>query len=78
MLVLFQKEACPYCAKVRKFMSENNISFVSQASETGSPSRQLLKKIGGQDMVPFLMDTDKGVAMYESGDIIAYLQENYL
>lgn len=29
-------------------------------------------------MVPFLMDTDKGVAMYESGDIIAYLQENYL
>ncbi len=78
MLILFQKESCPFCAKVRRFLSENNVSYVSQSSETGSASRELLKKLGGQDMVPFLMDADKGVALYESADIIAYVQENYV
>lgn len=64
--------------KVRKFMSENDISFVSQASETGSDSRKLVEELSGKSMVPFLIDTDKGVSMNESGDIIEYLKKEYL
>jgi glutathione S-transferase len=37
---------------------------------------ELIEK-GGKKMVPFLEDTDRGVSMYESGDIIAYLTEHY-
>jgi glutathione S-transferase len=32
---------------------------------------------GGKRQVPYLVDTDRGVEMYESADIIAYLEANY-
>jgi hypothetical protein len=32
---------------------------------------------GGKIQVPFLVDTKRGVQMYESEDIISYLAENY-
>lgn len=28
-------------------------------------------------MVPYLVDDERGVSMYQSGDIIVYLQEHY-
>lgn len=37
---------------------------------------ELLEK-GGKQQVPYLVDTDKDVAMYESNDIIDYIRENY-
>lgn len=77
MLILFHKEECPYCLKVRQFMSDNSISYVSLVSPKGSPSRGILEKLGGQQQVPFLVDADKGAMMYESSDIVNYLQENY-
>ena len=35
---------------------------------------ELLEK-GGDNKVPFLVDTEKGVSMYESNDIIDYLRD---
>lgn len=32
---------------------------------------------GGKRQVPYLVDTDKDVAMYESNDIIEYIRDNY-
>jgi glutaredoxin 2 len=43
----------------------------------GAPSRKVLLKLGGKEQVPFMVDTDKGVMMYESEDIIEYLKKNY-
>lgn len=37
---------------------------------------ELVEK-SGKRQVPFLVDTDKNVAMPESGDIIEYMRENY-
>ncbi len=37
---------------------------------------ELMEK-GGKHQVPFLVDADKNVAMYESNDIIDYMRENY-
>ena len=37
---------------------------------------ELLDK-GGKPMVPFLVDEEKNVSLYESGDIIAYLEKEY-
>jgi len=32
---------------------------------------------GGKSLVPYLVDTNKNVEMYESDDIVAHLQTNY-
>ncbi|MDP2625217.1 MAG: glutathione S-transferase N-terminal domain-containing protein [Candidatus Peregrinibacteria bacterium] len=75
MLLLFHKESCPYCAKVRDFMESNEIDYVSIDSEANSPSRDILAKLGGKSQVPFLVDTEHGEMMYESDEIISYLNE---
>jgi len=31
----------------------------------------------GDDQLPFLVDTERGVWMHESDDIVAYLEEQY-
>lgn len=77
MILLFHKEECPYCLKVRQFMSDSHISYTSVVSPKGAPSRKILLKLGGKEQVPFMVDTDKGVMMYESEDIIEYLKKNY-
>jgi glutaredoxin 2 len=43
----------------------------------GSIRRKELIKLGGKEQVPFLVDTEKNVKMYESEDIINYVRENY-
>lgn len=77
MLLLFHKEECPYCLKVRQFMSDHHISYTSIVSPKGAPSRKILVQLGGKEQVPFLVDTDRGEMMYESNDIIAYLKKRY-
>lgn len=78
MILLFHKEECPYCLKVRQFMSDSHVSYVSIVSPKGAPSRKILLKLGGKEQVPFIVDTDKGVMMYESDDIVEYLKKTYL
>ncbi|PIR03097.1 MAG: glutaredoxin [Candidatus Magasanikbacteria bacterium CG11_big_fil_rev_8_21_14_0_20_43_7] len=80
MLELYQMEHCPYCAKVRKKLEDLDLDFVCHTSKKGSKKREILKKLGGQEMVPFLIDTTDPsnlVMMYESGDIVEYLDERY-
>lgn len=75
MLMLIHKEECPFCLKVRQFMSDNGISYVSLVSKTSSKSRKILEALGGKSQVPFLIDFDAGEFMYESDGIIEYLKE---
>lgn len=77
MLILFERDDCPYCFKVRQYMNHHNISYVSVLSPIGAPSRKILVKLGGKSQVPFLVDTDKGEMMYESSDIVEYLSKHY-
>ncbi|RJP21711.1 MAG: glutaredoxin [Candidatus Abyssobacteria bacterium SURF_5] len=78
MLELYQKEGCPYCQKVRAKMTELDLDYICRnVRDGGSKKAQLLEKLGGMVQVPFLIDTDRNVAMYESEDIIKYLVEHY-
>jgi glutathione S-transferase len=78
MLELYQKEGCPYCQKVRQRMTELDLDYICRnVPGDSSKKAELLTKLGGMVQVPFLVDTDKNVAMYESEDIIKYLEENY-
>lgn len=77
MLELYQFEGCPFCAKVRSVMTELELDYIIRNVPKGSPKREFLQQLGGQQQVPFLVDQDRGVKMYESEDIINYLREHY-
>ncbi len=78
MLELYQKEGCPYCHKVRQKMTELDLDYICRnVPDDDSKKAALLTKLGGMVQVPFLLDTDNDVAMYESDDIIKYLEKNY-
>ncbi len=42
-----------------------------------SPNRIRLSELTGRSQVPYLVDPNTGVAMFESAEIVAYLQETY-
>lgn len=58
-------------------MSDHQLSYTSVVTPNGAKSRVILEKLGGKQQVPFLVDTENGEMMYESDDIVAYLEENY-
>lgn len=66
-------ETCPYCKKVMKYFEEHHIQY-EKHDITESKNLEELIEIGGTRQVPFLVDTDKGVNMYESDDIIEYVK----
>ncbi len=78
MIELYHAESCPYCARVRQFMEESSIPYVSKPVPLGSrmtPLKEELKKLGGKTQVPFLYDPASGTKMYESADIIEYVKK---
>ena len=73
MLDLYILEKCPYCKKVMSFLDEKNVEYnkIDTAEKT---AEEALIKIGGKRQVPFLVDRDRNVQMYESDDIIEYIK----
>lgn len=76
MLKLYVKSWCPYCAMVLKKLEEADIPFEELNIEKEEVLNELIQK-GGKRIVPFLVDEERGVEMYESADIVNYLEENY-
>lgn len=72
MLLLYKMNGCPYCEKVLKYLEEKNIQFRSLDVSDPVNMDELLH-LGGEDQVPFLVDTDHNAKMYESDDIIQYV-----
>jgi len=49
---------------------------MKNVSEDESAMSLLMEK-GGKSQTPYLVDSEKDVAMYESDDIVKHLQDNY-
>ena len=83
MLELYQAEGCPYCATVREKLTELGQSAVIHNPRTAGgemrneQTHAELTAIGGEDQIPFLVDTDREVTLYESDVIVEYLNEHY-
>jgi glutathione S-transferase len=83
MLELYQAERCQYSANVRETLTDLGVSYVvhnprSAAGETrNEQTHDQLRTLGGEDQIPFIIDHQRGVTMYESNDIVAYLEEHY-
>ena len=73
MIELFILDSCPYCQKVLKFLDCTNINYRAINIEN-KESEESLIKIGGKRQVPFLVDKERNIQMYESDDIIEYLR----
>jgi glutathione S-transferase len=85
MLELYQSEGCPYSAKVREKLSELGVSYVAHnprlpGGEGGDVTNEVTHDeltAAGEDEIPYLVDTGRGVTMYESDEIVEYLEEHY-
>lgn len=73
-LTLYFKPTCPYCQKVIDYLELNKMSINMKNVNESSEIREELIKIGGKGQVPCLIVDGK--AMYESDDIIQWLNTN--
>ena len=73
MLDLFILESCPYCQKVMKFLEDEHMKY-RKIDITNKDSESTLIRMGGKRQVPFLVDSERNIQMYESNDIIEYLK----
>ncbi|MBP9760258.1 MAG: glutathione S-transferase N-terminal domain-containing protein [Candidatus Pacebacteria bacterium] len=74
MYILYTSPACPYCKKVEAFMHEQGIAYEERSIVNAEYRDELIDK-GGKMQVPFLVDTEHTVSMYESDDMIEYLKK---
>lgn len=77
MLTLYYKPACPFCQRVLEMAENLAVDLDLQDTSDDESVEQALIEKGGKKQVPFLVDTEKNVSMYESHDIIAYIREHY-
>jgi|SRR5215470_9609270 len=76
-LALYNMEGSPYCRKVRETLCELDLEYIVHNVPKGSPKRAALLQRGGKVQVPYLVDPNEHREMYESDDIIAYLERQY-
>ncbi len=76
-LTLYNMEGSPYCRKVRESLSGLDLEHIVRNVPKGSPKRAELEQAGGKVQVPYLVDPNTGLAMYESDDIVLYLETQY-
>lgn len=77
-LQLYEFEASPYCRLVREVLTELDLDvMVYPCPKNGQRFRKVVKKLGGKQQYPFMVDPNTGTSLYESADIIRYLGQTY-
>ncbi|MDP3989349.1 MAG: glutathione S-transferase N-terminal domain-containing protein [bacterium] len=76
MITFYARPTCPFCAKVRAVLDDLDVEYVERDIAEEEYCNELIEK-GGEQQVPFIVDEDHGVEMYESDDIIEYLKSKY-
>jgi glutathione S-transferase len=76
-LELWSFEGSPYCRLAREALCELELPYVLHNVAKGSAGREAFVKRSGKAMVPYLADPNTGREMFESADIVRYLNETY-
>ncbi len=78
-MTLYQLYACPFCIKTRRNLRRLNLPMEIKSVSENSPYRSELEAGGGRIQVPCLrlQQNDTDVWMYESSDIIRYLEQQF-
>lgn len=73
-IILHEWEHCPYCVRVHKAFAKMGLQY--QAVESPPDQSDVYAMLGARQ-VPAIRDTETGVMMLESLDIIAYARKTY-
>lgn len=76
MLILYTKIGCPFVRRVRETANGLGLGLEERNIEDPATVEELMKR-GGKRRVPYLVDSARGVEMYESQDIVSYLHTHY-
>jgi glutathione S-transferase len=76
-LELWSFEASPYCRLVREVLCELELPYLLHNVAKKSRRRDAFVARSGKMMVPFLVDPNTGKEMFESADIVRYLETEY-
>ena len=76
-LELWSFEESPFCRIAREALCELTLPYRLHNLGKRSAARPAFKELAGRVMVPYLRDPNTGAAMFESADIVAYLEETY-
>lgn len=78
-LALYQFHACPFCVKTRRAMHRLNVPVALHDAKADPQAREQLLAGGGKVKVPCLRIEEAGGTrwMYESSEIIAYLEKRF-
>ena len=78
LLKLYDIESSPYCRLVREVLTELDLDAeIYPCPKNGRSFRGEVRKLGGKEQFPFLVDPNTGKQMYESLDIIEYFYQTY-
>lgn len=76
-LELWSFEASPYCRLAREALSSLEIPYVLHNVAKKSAKRAAFRERSGKMQVPYLVDPNTDQAMFESADIVCYLEATY-
>jgi glutathione S-transferase len=76
-LELYGFEASPFCRLAREALCSLELPYLLHNVGKGSPRREEFVHRSGRMMVPFLVDPNTGQEMFESADIVRYLEDTY-
>lgn len=77
-LVLYDIEACPHCRRVREALTALHLDAdIRPCPRGGRRFRAEAEALGGKQQFPLLVDQNTDRVLYESGDILAYLFQQY-
>ena len=77
MLILYTSVSCPFCRKVEAYLTDKGLEYEARDTRANQVYLDELIEIGGKRQIPYLVDTERGVSMYESEDIIQYIRDTY-
>lgn len=77
LLELWSFEGSPYCRIAREALCELTIPYRLHNVGKNSAARQAFREMSGKMMVPYLFDPNTGARMFESADIVSYLEKTY-
>ncbi len=76
-LELYSFEASPFSRIVREALCSLELPYLLHNVGRGSPSRAAFLERSGRMQVPWLVDPNSDVSLFESADIVAYLERSY-
>ena len=78
-LIIYEYDASPFCKRVREIVNLLDLTVEYRpcpGARQGKFSEELFKRTGRRT-VPYLIDPNTGVEMFESSDIIEYMVDTY-